>query len=53
LIVLIAAALPLIGGVTLLLSESPQGAAGVLTAAFGTLGTIAKLLGGRKTAQIT
>lgn len=49
-IVLLALALPLVIGVVIVIPESPQGAIGVITAALGTLGTLAKLLGGRKTA---
>lgn len=47
-VVLVAAALPLVVGLVILLPETPQGGIGVITAALGTLGTLAKLLGGRK-----
>jgi hypothetical protein len=49
-IVLLAVALPLVVGAIILVPESPQQGLGVFTAALGTVGSLTKLLGGRKAA---
>ncbi len=49
-IVLLAVALPLVVGAIILVPESPQQGLGVFTTALATLGSLTKLLGGRKAA---